>query len=276
MNVPVPQTVHIYVENNDFQYLEVLRRNRVKRQKARSFFVEGVMAVNRALAYGWQISAFAYSRERRLSDWAENILSQSQATTHFALPSHLMNKLSEKEDASELVAIVAMPEDDLDYINWHNQALVMVLDRPTNPGNLGTIIRSADAFGVDGIIITGHAVDLFDPKTIRASRGSLFTLPIVRVNTNEALYTWFEQKRQSDLGVQIIGTSAKAEISLAGQDFTTPTILMFGNETTGLRKAYQTYCDSLVKIPIAGSATSLNVASAASIMLYEVVRQRSS
>ncbi|MEM7028582.1 MAG: TrmH family RNA methyltransferase [Chloroflexota bacterium] len=269
-----PQTIPIHVENNDFQYLEVLRRNRVKRQRERVFFVEGVMAINRAIEYGWQVSAFAYTREKRLSDWAETVLLQSQAECHFELSTPLMTKLSEKDEISELIAVVEMPVDSLDRIPLSETALIIILDRPMSPGNLGSIIRSADAFSVDGLIITGHAVDLFDPKTIRASRGSIFALPTIRVATNQALYDWLQQAQHDWPDTQIIGTSAKADESLTTLDFNQPTILMMGNETTGLRKGFQDHCNNLVKIPIGGSATSLNLAAATSIFLYEAYRQR--
>lgn len=265
-----PQTSQIYTENNDFQHLEALSRNRVKRLRHRQVFVEGVLAINQLVENKWPLDAFIYSRDQRLSDWATHLLKTSSAKTHYELPAHLMAKLSQKEEPSELLAIAQMPADDLDRIPLNPTALVVILDRPTNPGNLGTILRSADAFGVNGIIITGHAVDPYEPKTIRASRGCLFSVPLVRVETNQALTDWLHALKAQFPTSQIVGTSAKAETNIASHAFSHPTILMMGNETTGLRKAYQALCDTLVKIPMSGSASSLNVAVATSIFLYEV------
>src|SRR6266705_6854631 len=98
-----PRIVKIYSENNDFQLVETLRRKREKRHKHQEFFVEGVRPINQALKYGWTINAFLYARDRQLSDWAKNILQRSQAHTHYELPAHLMDKLSSKEEASELI-----------------------------------------------------------------------------------------------------------------------------------------------------------------------------
>ena len=269
-----PKLVKIYSENNHFQHVETLRRNREKRQKHSEFFVEGVRAINQALAYDWQINAFLYSAERRLSDWARDVLASSQARTHFELPLALLEKLSGKTDASELLAVVAMPEDDLARIPIFKQMLVVVFDRPASPGNLGTIIRSCDALSVDGLVITGHAADLYDPETISATTGSFFALPTVRLPSQRELEAWLATVRQTIGPLQVVGSSAKADVDIAAHDFTQPTVLVIGNETWGLSAGYKALCDQLVTIPITGSATSLNVASAASIMLYEIDRQR--
>src|SRR6266487_1001065 len=137
-----PRLVKIYSENNDFQYIETLRRKREKRQRQREFFIEGVRPINQALKYDWTINAFVYSREKALSDWAKNILAHSQAKTHFEVPLPLLEKLSNKNEPSEILALVAMPEDDLGRIPVKDNMLVVVFDRPASPGNLGTIIRS--------------------------------------------------------------------------------------------------------------------------------------
>ena len=185
--------IKIYSENNHFQHAEVLRRNRQRRQQFREFFLEGVLPLERALEHGWPINAFLYSPEKKLSDWAKGILAQSKAETHFELPRRLMARLSLKEETSELIALLPMPEDRLSRIPLARDLLIVVVDRPANPGNLGTIVRSSDALGAHGVIITGHSVDLYDPETISASRGSLFSLPVVRMGGPGALAPWFEK-----------------------------------------------------------------------------------
>lgn len=266
--------IKVVSENNDFQYVETLRRNRVKRQHSREFFVEGVRAINLALKQHWHIRAFLYSRDCKLSDWATDILRHSQAQIHYELPLSLLEKLSDKEETSELLAVVTMPDDDLRRIPVHNELLVVVFDRPASPGNLGSIIRSCDALRVDGLIITGHSVDAYDPETIRASTGSFFALPIVRLASQKELLPWFDAVRERIGSFQIVGSDERAEHTIDAHDFTKPTVLIVGNETWGMSASYKELCDAIVKIPIYGSASSLNVASATSIVLYEVDRQR--
>lgn len=269
-----PKTVRISSENDDFQYLEALRRNRAKRHRAGEFVVEGVRQLNQALANGWTVNAFLYSPDRPLSDWAAGILARSRARAHLELPLPLLEKLSGKDEASELLALVAMPDDDLARIPLREDLLVMIFDRPASPGNLGTVIRSCDALGVHGVVVTGHAADVYDPETISATTGSLFALPVVRAPAPGDLLPWFEAIRRTIGPFQLVGSSARATVDLTRQDFTRPTILVVGNETWGLSATYRELCDAIVAIPIGGSATSLNVACAASILLYEVARQR--
>ena len=269
-----PRIIKIYTENNDFQYVETLRRNREKRQKNKEFFIEGVRPINQALQYNWQIRAFIYSREKHLSDWAEGILARSQASEHYELRLPLLEKLSNKSEASELLAIVTMPEDDVARIPVSEKLLVVIFDRPASPGNLGTLIRSCDALHVDGLIITGHAVDLYDPETISATTGSFFALPTVRLPSQKELQPWLTTLQQQFPHMQLVGSDEDAEIEIAQYNFISPTLLVVGNETWGMSASYKALCDAMVKIPMYGSASSLNVACATSIILYEIDRQR--
>ena len=270
-----PKITKIYSENADFQYLETLLRNRAKRNKARQFLVEGVRPVTQALQYRWNIQALVYSREKRLSDWAEAVLRDSQAPQHYELPLALMKKLSQKEETSELLAVAAMAEDRLERIPEQEPLLAVVFDRPNNPGNLGTIIRTCDAMGANGLVITGHAVDLYDPETIRATTGSFFAVPVIRQPSQNELLPWLDGLRQRHEQLQIVGTSARASQPIQEYDFTRPTVLLIGNENHGLSEAYRSLCDAMVTIPMAGgSASSLNAACATAILLYEVTRQR--
>jgi TrmH family RNA methyltransferase len=268
-----PVLKKIYSENNDYQHLDVLKRNREKRNKYQEFLVEGVKPIEQALQNNWKIKAFVFSSKRKLSQWACRILETSTAQIHYDLPLELMEKLSDKEDCSEIIAVAAIPGDDRDKIELGPNPLLVVFDRPSSHGNLGTIIRSCDSLKVNGLILTGHGVDLYDPQTIRASLGSIFTIPIIRLTPNE-LFAWFTDIKKKSPDLQLIGTSAKADQKVDELNFTKPTVLFLGNETDGLSKNYKSACDTLITIPIYGSATSLNVACAASICLYEIDRQR--
>lgn len=267
-------TERIHSENATFQRLEALRRNRSHRHKQRAFLVEGVRHIDRALEHGWTIRAFVHPSDTHLSAWATGVLEASHADVHFALPSNLHRKLSAKNEPSELIALVAMPPDDPGRIPLGPLPLVVVVDRPGSPGNLGTMIRSCDAQGVDGLVITGHAVDLYDPETVAATTGSLFALPVVRAASHQDLAPLVERIRDEHGDVQIVGTSAHGSRPVYECNFWRPTVLLIGNETDGLSRAYEEMADVKASIPMQGSATSLNVACAASVMLYEVQRQR--
>lgn len=178
------------------------------------------------------------------------------------------------ESAPEVVAVLEMPEDDLSRIGVDDDFLGVLFDRPTGPGNIGTVIRSADAFGAGGVIVTGHAADVYDPKSVRASTGSLFALPAVRVPSQREVVAWLEQHRALGRRVTIVGTDEDGATDLFDSDLTGPVLLLVGNETAGLSAAWRQLCDVTVRIPMSGAASSLNAAGAATAVLYEVSRQR--
>ena len=270
-----PRTKRIFSANNDWQRVEVLKRNREKRHKYRQFFVEGVKSINYALEYKWPIRWFVYSKEKPLSAWAEEVLANSPAELHLELPYQLMAKLSEKEEeTSELIAVVDMVERDLSTIEIKDDLLVVVFDRPSSHGNLGTLIRSCEALNVDALIITGHAVDLYDPKTIRASMGTFFAVPTFRLPSHREVSSWLEQVKEKLPAFQVVGSTAKADLLVDEANLTKPMALLVGNETYGLSNNYKALCDTLVRIPMYGEITSFNVSCAASIILYEIDRQR--
>lgn len=268
------KVIKVIKEDNYFQHFEVIKRNRNKRYKHEEFFVEGVQNINEAIRNNWEISSFIYSGEKELSSWAKDILCNFEVDALYQLSNHLMEKLSEKEDTSELLAIVKMKSDDLNRIKLTENPLIVVIDRPSNKGNLGTLIRSCNSLGANGLIVTGHAVDLYDPNTISSSVGTIFTLPAIRLRSHKEVYEWIQSLKSTYPNFQIIGTSSRGDKIVNQCNFLKPTVLILGNETVGLSKNYKDITDLIVEIPIDGTTSSLNVSCAASIILYEIKRQR--
>lgn len=270
MSVP-----RVTTRNARFQQWEALLVNRAKRQRRGEFLVQGVRPVTMALAHRWPIRELLYDRDARLSTWARDTLDAAPSAARFAVCGELMRELGGKADtAPELLAVVELPADDLDRIPVGDDLLVLVCDRPTSPGNLGTLIRSADAFGVSGVVVAGHAADPYDPKAVRASTGSLFGVPVVRVPSHRPVRDWLAAIRARGVGVQLVGTDEHGEMPVTRCDFTGPTAVLVGNETVGLSAAWRESCDHLLRIPMTGSASSLNAATAGSVVLYEAARQR--
>nr|WP_205834902.1 TrmH family RNA methyltransferase [Microbacterium sp. CFH 90308] len=260
--------------NARFQQWEALLRNRNKRQRAGEFLVQGVRPISLAIEHGWRINALIFDAERSLSPWAARMLSHAGGE-RVAMATDLVRELGEKEDdAPELVAVVALPADDLSRIAVAPGFLGVVFDRPAVPGNIGSIVRSVDAFGGAGLIITGHAADPYDPKAVRASTGSLFAVPTVRVRSHQDVLAWVQSNRSAGLDLTIIGTDENGAVDLSDLDLTGPTLLVVGNETSGLSSGWRAGCDLIARIPMGGAASSLNAASAATVTLYEAARQR--
>lgn len=262
----------VTTRNARFQQWQALLGNRTKRQRAREFLVQGVRPISLAVEHGWPLDAVLYDDSRRLSGWAADLLRTTGATTEqVAMAPDLLAELGEKEEtAPEVVAVVGMPPDDLRRIDVPADFLGVVFDRPTSPGNIGTLIRSADAFGAHGVVVTGHAADVYDPRSVRASTGSLFALPAVRTPSHREVAEWLAGERP----VTVVGTDEHGDADVSEFDLTGPVLLLIGNETAGLSSAWRESCDRMVSIPMVGSASSLNAANAGAVVLYEAARQR--
>jgi TrmH family RNA methyltransferase len=257
----------LHSANSDFQLAHSLLENRKQRAHQGRFVVEGVRAIDAAADSGWQIDSFWYTRPDRLSSWARGHLDRGAARTAYELAPSLMQQLSGKDETSELVALVDMPPDDLARLPLRQRGLVVVFDRPVLPGNVGSVIRSADALGADGVVVTGHAADVYDPQSVRAATTSLFSLPVVRAERPREVVEYLR-------GYRIVGTSAQSDVAIDDTDLTGATALVVGNETRGLSAGWRDECHVLATIPMSGAATSLNAAAAAAVLLYEADRQR--
>lgn len=271
----MPNKLSITTKNNWFQRAETIKTNRKRRWQHRQFLVEGVRAINQLRGTAkWQVEALLYQPGPRRSSWAQDVLHEIECPYHLELSAELMAELSDKEETSEVLALVNMPVIDDVPVRLTEKSVIVLLDRPSNPGNLGSIIRSCDAFGVDHLIITGHGADPFDPVTVRATAGAFFHVPLARFSSNEVVATWFAQGRAALPDLQIIGTSAQGDLPLTACDFTGPTILCLGNETAGLSVWLKEQCDTLAYMHMQGVASSLNLACATTAILFEVGRQR--
>lgn len=255
-------------ENARFQQWEALLTNRSKRHRNREFLVQGVRPISRAVEEGWTVRALLRA-DGSTSDWADGLWGATDAE-RVTLSPELHARLSGKEDGAELVAVVEMPEDGVQRLADASRphGPIVVLDRPTSPGNIGTLARSADAFGASALVVTGHAADPYDPRAVRASTGSLFALTVLRVPGPGPVVEYAHAH-----GHRIVGTDEEGSV-LSSVDLGGRLLVVVGNETTGLSSGWRAACDEVASIPMVGTASSLNAAVAGSIVLHEALRQR--
>jgi tRNA G18 (ribose-2'-O)-methylase SpoU len=268
--------IQVGSRNATFQQWQALITNRTKRHRLGEFLVQGVRPVSEAVRQGWTISALLHDGRNAPSKWAAELWETAPAAARFVVAPELMTELGEKtEGAPELLAVARMPPDDLSRLAPGKRTLlVTVFDRPGSPGNIGTLIRSADAFGGTGVVVTGHGADPYDPRCVRASTGSIFSVPVVRAASHREVLDWVGALRSAGSPVMVVGTDEDGAVDVRAADLTGPAMLVIGNETTGLTAAWRAECDAVVSLPMTGSASSLNAATAGSIVLYEAMRQR--
>jgi TrmH family RNA methyltransferase len=214
----VAGTLRVTSRNARFQQWQSLLGNRAKRQRSGEFLVQGVRPISLAAASGWPLHALIYDAGRPLSDWAQQLL-RTVDSVQVAMAPDLLAELGEKADSQpELVAVAGLPRDDLDRIPADEGFLGVVLDRPASPGNIGSIIRSADAFGAHGVIVTGHAADVYDPRSVRASTGSLFAAPVVRCASHREVAGWLAARRARGWPVVLAGADEHRAHAAGGRE----------------------------------------------------------
>jgi TrmH family RNA methyltransferase len=180
----------------------------------------------------------------------------------------VFEKMSYRDRPDGLLAVAPQVRRALASLELKRPAFVVVAESIEKPGNLGTILRSADAAGVQAVLVCDRCTDINNPNVVRASIGTLFSLPVVEAASNEAL-AWLNKN-----GLQIVAATPHADLLYSDADFTRDTAIVLGTEQYGLSEAWFRAADCKIRIPMLGQADSLNVASATTILLYEVVRQR--
>ncbi len=184
----------------------------------------------------------------------------------FSLARGVLEKVSDTQTPQPLLAVVRLPVTDLEDVV--TEGVIMVLHDLRDPGNAGTIVRSADAAGASAVIFTGNSVDPFNPKTLRAPAGSIFHLPIVVAGVDE-VFEFFATRV-----VRTIATVVQGGTNFRDVTYSPSTAVLIGNEATGLNDIEIARCDERVSIPMLGNAESLNAAIAASLIMFEALRRR--
>ncbi|MEA3057111.1 MAG: rRNA (uridine2479-2-O)-methyltransferase [Actinomycetota bacterium] len=248
---------------DELQLLEATRTNRQKRAAQGRFVVEGVRNIDAALANEWPVHTVLSPLGARLSSWAAGVVERA-GVEHVGLAPELLERLTDRDERPELLLVAGIPERQ---IPERDDLVLVVLDRIQSPGNLGTIIRTSDALGVHAVATVGHAASAYDPQCVRASTGSLFALPVVAVDALAELESVVAS-------TTIVATDESGDTDLASTDLHAPCTILLGNETTGLSRALRERADVTVRIPMRGTASSLNVAAAHAIVVHELARQR--
>jgi TrmH family RNA methyltransferase len=260
-------------QNPQFKSLRSLRLRKVRQRECR-YLIEGIRIVEEALTSGAPVETLVYAPELLVSERAQALVARLDPARRLAISSELFGILSQRDQPQGIAAAVRIDDPPLADIPLIDDLLVIVAYQLRDPGNLGTIIRTADAAGATGVVVVEPSVDLYDPQTVRATMGSLFALPIVRLADEDALPRWIGEIRAAGLPLSVVASSAHAVQVHYEADYRRPTVLLVGSERKGLPQPVRDSADLQVRLPMTGRATSLNVAAATAALVYEIVRQR--
>lgn len=260
--------------NATFQQWEALLTNRTKRHRSGQVLVQGVRPVTLAVEHGHRVRTLLFDGRPHPSSWARDLMREVPARVVPVAP-ELMARLGGRDDGPpEILAVVDLPAHDLTTLEAGRDTLVVVFDRPSGPGNVGSLVRSADALGASAVVTTGHGADPWDPASVRASTGSVFAIPVIALASHRPVLDWVAEHRDRGTAVRVVGADERGATPLPDTPLTGPTVLVVGNETRGMSAAWLEACDLVTAIPMAGAASSLNAANAGTVLLYEALRQR--
>lgn len=259
-------------ENDEFQIIESLKLNRAKRAKSHEIFIEGIESIKQAIAAKLEMSRIIISNSGFISNWARNIIENSTSKI-FELSPELYKKLCDRNEPSEMIVTAKVESKKLEDVQLPESPFMVLFDRPSDSGNLGTVIRTANSFNIDALFVIGHSVDIYDPKVIRSSLGNIFHTQIIQIGSMNEIEEFIKKEKQRN-NIKIIGTDSGGPVSLRDRKIEKPIMIILGNEAKGMSVGLKNLCDEIIRIPISGNANSLNVAAAAGIFMWEVYKNR--
>jgi TrmH family RNA methyltransferase len=259
--------------NPKVKFLRSLRLRKY-RQREGCFLIEGIRIVEEALTLGAPVETVVYSPDLLVSERARGLVERVESERRLAVAGDVFARLSDREQPQGIAAVVRIEERPLAAIPLSADLLVVVAWQLRDPGNLGAVIRTADAAEASGVVVVEPAVDLYDPRTVRATMGSLFALPVVRLADGADLLPWYADVRSGGLPLLVVASSARGERVYFDVDYRCPVVLLVGGEREGLPVPVRQSASVTIRLPMQGRATSLNVSAATAALVYEVIRQR--
>lgn len=247
-------------------------KERKARQTSGLTLVEGIFPVGEAAAArakGVRIETIVYAPSLLKSVFASGLVEQlaAQGVVCLAVSAEVFASLADKENPQGILAVVRPAHYDLEHLNPTNAAWCVALVSPQDPGNVGSIIRTMDAVGASALLLLNSDLDPYHPGMVRASMGTGLWMPIVATGF-ESFVRWARQHAYT-----IYGTSAHGVQDYLRQDYRTPCVLLLGSEREGLSADQRAACNALVRLPMRGRATSLNLAVACGVMLYTMLEK---
>ena len=241
-------------------------RQRSERSRTGLMLAEGTQLVGEAIQNGMEVVQLIVSPDRVRSPFAREMIQTALArgAEYLEVAPDVYDSLTESEGRQGLAAVIRQRWTPLEQVDPRDGRIWVAMNSVQYPGNLGTMLRTLDSVGGAGVILLGHSTDPYDPAAARASLGAVFSLGMVRTDL-EAFAAW---KRR--WGVHLVAADLGATVSYREATYPAPTVLLMGAERDGLTPEQKALCDTMVYIPMVGRRDSLNVAVAASLILYEL------
>lgn len=264
--------------NSRLKRVARLNKKQSERKSEGMTVIEGIRELTRATENNFPVAELYFVPELLKKRHAENLykkiakegLYKGEATKLFSCSAEVFAKISYRDNPDGILAIVPLVKRKLDELKLSKNPLLLVTEKIEKPGNLGALLRTADATGVEAVLVCDHSTDINNPNVIRAAMGTLFYLPVVEASSEDVLAFLKENE------ITVFATLPDAKKNYSSVDLSGPAAIVVGAEHDGLSEAFSEDRDGLVpvSIPMLGKNDSLNVSVAAAVLLYEAVRQR--
>ena len=251
------------LQNQKIKQLVLLQQKSSERKRSGLFVVEGLRELRHCVSKGYEIDSLFFC-SALLGESIDDLLVASS----YEVTEQVYGKIAYRDSTEGVVAVMCMRHTALEDLQLSDRPLLVVLESVEKPGNLGAVLRSADAAGADAVIVCDPLTDLYNPNLIRASIGALFTVPTVAVSS-EACIRFLKER-----GIRILTAQLQDSELYYDTDMTCGTAIVMGTEATGLTNQWRVAADAHIRIPMLGQLDSLNVSVSAAILLFEAVRQR--
>ena len=254
------------LQNTKVKQLVALQQKSAERRKQGVFVVEGIRELEHCMDAGYTVNSIFFCPELTDTGALSSLLPENLAS--YEVSPEVYEKMAYRGSTEGVIAIVQSKQVGLKDLRLSDHPLLIVLESVEKPGNLGAILRSADAAGADAVIICDPLTDLYNPNLIRSSIGAIFTVPCVACSTDECIA--FLKSH----GIRILTAQLQDSHLYYNTDMTQGTAIVMGTESTGLTDTWRKAADAHIRIPMLGQLDSLNVSVSAAILLFEAVRQR--
>ncbi|MBK7215146.1 MAG: RNA methyltransferase [Bacteroidales bacterium] len=258
------------VHNSRVRNIALLQAKSRERKKQNLFVIEGFREIFRALKGGYNLRELYYCPELGRKESLKELFNENPSFTLIELTREVFEKLAYREESDGLLALAEAKTHAISDLALPENPLIIILESVEKPGNLGAVMRTADAAAVDAVILCDPLTDLYNPNAIRSSLGCIFTRPVA-VSSGSEVREWLAQ---NNISVHAAALSDQA-VNFYLKDYSGPTAFVMGTESTGLSDSWMEFCPSTVIIPMLGVADSLNVSVSTAVLVYEALRQRS-
>lgn len=253
--------------NPEIKFLNLLNKKSTERKKSGNFVIEGLREIKRAIKKGYSIKTL-FIHEKALLDEIDDQINLKKFNSLYVIKKSLFEKITYRSGSEKVIAIAETKIHTLNRLKLPQNPFVLVIEAPEKPGNIGAILRTCSAVGIDAVIIANPKTDIYNPNIIRSSLGAVFSNQIA-TDSSKKIISFLKEKKIR----VIVSALKKNSTSFNNVNYTLPCAIVLGSEDQGLTNNWLTIANEIIRIPMSENIDSLNLSVSAGILMYEAIKQ---